>query len=281
MINELKRTMKGTAVAWHTILTAGSWEESRNPATIASIPAEIRTKHILDKTLEHYCYVTHGVRFHMNMKKVENSLIYWDTTGFFKYSYSGSAITDNEIFNRYPQQSLWKKWQQKHHVTWSRFILENNAVVQVFREFSTFFWNPKIYYHAHMRPWLVPILIQTNPVYTLTSDFSRINVNTFTNFCLVLSSYLFPSDFSTKILHAFILFSNARYMSGPSHLPHNIRQGVEIKSSWLWNFLHLQITSSQAQIFTSIPCSHILPVYVLHLPQYSCFQTSYTGTPLA
>jgi hypothetical protein len=68
-------------------------------------------------------------------------------------------------------------------------------------------WNPKIYYHVHKSPPLVPILSQINPINTIPSLRSILIL--FTHLRLGLPSGLFPSGIPTNILNAF-LFSPIR-----------------------------------------------------------------------
>jgi hypothetical protein len=44
-------------------------------------------------------------------------------------------------------------------------------------ELPSILWNPKVCYHVHKSPPLVPILSQIDPVHTITSYLSKIYFN--------------------------------------------------------------------------------------------------------
>jgi hypothetical protein len=72
------------------------------------------------------------------------------------------------------------------------------------KEFPNILWNPKVHYHVHKSPPLVPVSSQINPVHTIPSYLSKIHLILSTHLCIGLSSGLFPSDFPNKILYAFL-----------------------------------------------------------------------------
>jgi hypothetical protein len=69
--------------------------------------------------------------------------------------------------------------------------------------------NPKVHYHVHKSPPLVPILSQSNPIHPIPSYLSKILLILSTYLRLGLPSGLLPSGFPTNILYAF-LFSPIR-----------------------------------------------------------------------
>jgi hypothetical protein len=78
-------------------------------------------------------------------------------------------------------------------------------------------WNPKIYYHIQNSPPLVHILSHINPVHA-TPSYLRSILLLFTHRRLGLPRGLFPSDFPTNILYAFI-YPHSCYTPFPSHPP--------------------------------------------------------------
>jgi hypothetical protein len=72
------------------------------------------------------------------------------------------------------------------------------------QELSSILRNPKISYRFHKSSPLVPILSQTDPVHTIPSYLSEINLLLSTHLSLGLPSGLFPYGFLTNILHAFL-----------------------------------------------------------------------------
>jgi hypothetical protein len=87
------------------------------------------------------------------------------------------------------------------------------------QELPSLLWNPKVHYRVHKSPLLVPILCQINPIHTIPSYLSKIHFKLSTHLRLGLPSGLFPSEFLTNILYAFLVSPQSCYMPCPSHPP--------------------------------------------------------------
>jgi hypothetical protein len=74
------------------------------------------------------------------------------------------------------------------------------------QELPSILWKPKVHYHVHKSPPLVPILSQINPVHTTPSYLSKIYFNIVQPLLLCFPSGLLPSGFPTNILYAFLFF---------------------------------------------------------------------------
>jgi hypothetical protein len=88
----------------------------------------------------------------------------------------------------------------------------------VTQELSSNLSNRKVYYCVHKSPPLVPILNHINLVHTTPTCVRSILILSTHLVCLGLPSGLFPSDFSTSILYAFLL-SHLCYMVCLFHPP--------------------------------------------------------------
>jgi hypothetical protein len=84
------------------------------------------------------------------------------------------------------------------------------------QEFPNISWNPKVHYHVHKNPPLVPILRQINPVHASPCISQRSILILTSRLRLGLPSGLFPSGVPTKIIYA--ILPNVCYITCPSHL---------------------------------------------------------------
>jgi hypothetical protein len=80
------------------------------------------------------------------------------------------------------------------------------------QELPSILRNPKVHYHVHKSPPLVPILSHINPIHTIPSYFSKIH----NSIVLHLRLGLPPCGFPTNVLYAFLL-SRIR-AACPAHL---------------------------------------------------------------
>jgi hypothetical protein len=76
------------------------------------------------------------------------------------------------------------------------------ASCAVTQELHSNLWNPKVQYHVHKSPPLVPILSKINPIHTIPSYPLRSVSILFNHLYLGLHSGLFPSGFPINILYA-------------------------------------------------------------------------------
>jgi hypothetical protein len=131
------------------------------------------------------------------------------------------------------------------------------------KEFPSILWNPKLHYRVHKSSQLVPILSHINSAHTSPSYLRSILI-LFFHLRLGPPSGLFPSDFPTNSLHAF-LFSHSCYMPSPSHPLLLIILGEEYK---LW--------SSSIYSFSPTSC-HFIPLRSKYcIPLNSLFSNSFS-----
>jgi hypothetical protein len=70
---------------------------------------------------------------------------------------------------------------------------------------SNILWNPKVHHHVHKGPPLVPTLNQLKKVHATPSYLRSVLISS-SHLRLRLFSVLFPYDFPTKALYAFLFF---------------------------------------------------------------------------
>jgi hypothetical protein len=111
------------------------------------------------------------------------------------------------------------------------------------QECPNILWNPKVHYHVHKRPPVVPMLRQINSVHTTPSYFSKIFSH--------LASGLFPSGFPTNILTCIPLLPIR--VTCPAHLI--LLEGYEaaISSEYLQLFrFRVTFYSSKDKLYTQL-----------------------------
>jgi hypothetical protein len=118
------------------------------------------------------------------------------------------------------------------------------------QELPSILWNPKVHYHVHKSPPLVPILSHINPIHTIPSYLRSILV-LFTHLLLGLPSGLVPSGFLTYILYAFLL-SHIR-ATFPSHLT-LLELIILIILGEEYKFL-IKITIQKVKQILRVPCA--------------------------
>lgn len=88
---------------------------------------------------------------------------------------------------------------------WSTVLVEKLIVPQPVTKFPVFCEIPNVHYRVHNSLQIVPILSQIGLAHELSFDFSNIYFNIIPHLHLGLPSGIFPSAFTTKILHAPLL----------------------------------------------------------------------------
>jgi len=82
---------------------------------------------------------------------------------------------------------------------------------QLFKTFPAFYWNPKIHYHIHTIPPLIPILCKIIPAHTLSSLTSESILIISSHLQLICLSDLFPPGYrllySISVRSILMLFS--------------------------------------------------------------------------
>jgi len=136
------------------------------------------------------------------------------------------------------------------------------------QEIIRLLWNPKVQYHVHKSPQLVPILIQIHPIHTFPLYFSKVHPIIILPSALRSSEWSLPFRFSDHFVFISHL-SHTCCMLRPSHPPlfdhpNNICEAYKLRNFSLCNLLQPPSTFSLlGPIFSSAPCSQTPSNYVL------------------
>ena len=133
-------------------------------------------------------------------------------------SYLGCKFSDCWISNPKFVRFLWDSVYITNYMPRSPSLESNRYSAS--QEIPCILWNPKVHYHVHKQPSLVPVLNQINPVHATTSHFLRIHVN-------ILSGL--PSASSPKVC----LPQPCMQLSCPPYVPHQSHSWFDhLNNSW-------------------------------------------------
>jgi hypothetical protein len=168
-----------------------------------------------------FCTKQHNPIIHSSVLITQNKTYFHYYVHLALHQTLRAALYTFSYYNYYRRFVL-----EQRNVTWLTNFMEVNPSWEATncaatQELPSILQNPKVHYRAQKSPPLVPILSQIDPVHTIPTNLRSILIVS-RHPCRVHPSGLFPSDFPTNILHAF-LFSSIHHLSN-----HEI-------SSHLWN----------------------------------------------